>query len=290
MRHGVANDEKVQNINENEQKNIMKNYMQIDVNLINDKKEQPFKIREETNDFKLLEESIRILGITNPLQLVKKDNRYDIVEGHRRLYIAKKIGLKTVPGIIIEEDKDKNNLQLVDGNITSRQELLTSEKVKAYKLKYEAMANMGKSPKQQIAEDENTSVRTVERYLKLSSLTNDMLELIDEFETSKKYGFSMKVGNLFSDLSKENQDVICNYILDKEITIDEKQAKEIIKLDNITLENIDNAINNKPKIDKRKNISIPYKKVESFFSNEETIEERIEIIIKALENYFNKMQ
>ena len=290
MRHGVANDEKVQNINENEQKNIMKNYMQIDVNLINDKKEQPFKIREETNDFKLLEESIRILGITNPLQLVKKDNRYDIVEGHRRLYIAKKIGLKTVPGIIIEEDKDKNNLQLVDGNITSRQELLTSEKVKAYKLKYEAMANMGKSPKQQIAEDENTSVRTVERYLKLSSLTNDMLELIDEFETSKKYGFSMKVGNLFSDLSKENQDVICNYILDKEITIDEKQAKEIIKLDNITLENIDSAINNKPKIDKRKNISIPYKKVESFFSNEETIEERIEIIIKALENYFNKMQ
>ena len=63
--------------------------MQIDVNLINDKKEQPFKIREETNDFKLLEESIRILGITNPLQLVKKDNRYDIVEGHRRLYSEK---------------------------------------------------------------------------------------------------------------------------------------------------------------------------------------------------------
>jgi len=289
LRHGVADSQKTLDINENQEKNIS-GFRRLDINLLNDKNGQPFKIREDTNDFKLLKESIEILGITNPLQVVENGSMFDVIEGHRRLYIAKMLGFKEVDCIVIEKNKDKNNLQLVDGNITARQKLLTSENVKAYKLKFESMQNLGRSPKQEIADEENTSVRTVERYLKLSTLTDTMLDLIDEFETSKKFGFSMKVGTVFTNLSEEQQQIIEDYIIENEVVIDEKQAKEIIKLEPITKDSINQALNKKNKVDKRKNISIPYKRIKDFFSEETSEEERIEIIIKALENFTNKVQ
>ena len=88
IRHDVGNDEKAEDIKQNEEKNTEKKVVEIDVNLLNEMSKQPFKIREETNDFQRLEESLKILGIKNPLQLAKTKDGYRIIEGHRRLYIA----------------------------------------------------------------------------------------------------------------------------------------------------------------------------------------------------------
>ena len=293
IRQPVGNDEKVENIKQNEEKNIEGKVVQIDVNLLNEMSEQPFKIREETNDFQRLEESIKIIGIKNPLQLVKTKKGYRIIEGHRRLYIAKKLGFKTVPCLIQEEDINRNNIQLVDGNTTHREKLLTSEIVRAYKMKYEALKNLGilsEENKKQIAEESDKSIRTIERYLKLGNLIDDLLEYIDEYEINKQEGLIKSVGLILADLDKESQKIVYKYIKENKIILTDKQANAIKNLDNITENTIEKCLNKNNKIDKRKNLSIPYKKLQNFFSEEIKEEERIEIIIKALEEYYKKVQ
>ena len=292
-RHEVANQEKAEEINENKEKNTTQEIINIEVEELDDKEKQPFKIREDTEDFKRLKQSIEILGIRNPLQIVKKDNGYRIIEGHRRLYIAKQLRIKEVPCIIIEEDIEKNNLQLVDGNITHRETLLTSELVKAYSMKYQALKKLGllsEELKKQLAEENNKSVRTVERYLKLSNLIDEFLELIDENEQGKSKFLTRNIGMIISECSKENQEILYKYIVEKEISINEKQAKKIKEIKDLTEEAIENIVKEKTKIDKRKNISIPYKKVKDFFQEDVSSEETIEIIIKALEKYFKEVQ
>lgn len=292
IRHDVGNDEKAEDIKQNEEKNTEKKVVEIDVKVLNEMSKQPFKIREETNDFQRLEESIKILGIKNPLQLAKTKDGYRIIEGHRRLYIAKKLGLTTVPCLIQEEDIDRNNIQLVDGNTTHREKLLTSEMVRAYKMKYEALKNLGllaEENKKQIAEESDKSIRTIERYLKLGNLIDDLLEYIDEYELNKQEGISRNVGLILADLNFEDQKVIYKYIKENKIILTDKQANEIRNLDKITEQTIDKTLNKNKKIDKRKSLSIPYKKIEGFFSEEIKEEERVEIIVKALEEYFKKV-
>lgn len=292
IRHDVGNDEKAEDIKQNEEKNTEKKVVEIDVKVLNEMSKQPFKIREETNDFQRLEESIKILGIKNPLQLAKTKDGYRIIEGHRRLYIAKKLGFTTVPCLIQEEDIDRNNIQLVDGNTTHREKLLTSEMVRAYKMKYEALKNLGllaEENKKQIAEESDKSIRTIERYLKLGNLIDDLLEYIDEYELNKQEGISRNVGLILADLNSEDQKVIYKYIKENKIILTDKQANEIRNLDKITEQTIDKTLNKNKKIDKRKSLSIPYKKIEGFFSEEIKEEERVEIIVKALEEYFKKV-
>ena len=292
IRHDVGNDEKAEDIKQNEEKNTEKKVVEIDVKVLNEMSKQPFKIREETNDFQRLEESIKILGIKNPLQLAKTKDGYRIIEGHRRLYIAKKLGFTTVPCLIQEEDIDRNNIQLVDGNTTHREKLLTSEMVRAYKMKYEALKNLGllaEENKKQIAEESDKSIRTIERYLKLGNLIDDLLEYIDEYELNKQEGISRNVGLILADLNSESQKVIYKYIKENKIILTDKQANEIKNLDKITEQTIDKTLNKNKKIDKRKSLSIPYKKIEGFFSEEIKEEERVEIIVKALEEYFKKV-
>lgn len=290
IRQAVGNDENPNNINENEEKYIVK---MIDIDLLDENDNQPFKIREETEDFLRLKQSIKLLGIKNPLQLIMENGNYKIIEGHRRVRIAKQLGIKKVPCLIVENDKDKNAIQMVDGNITQREKLLTSELVRAYALRFEALKNMGlytEESKEAMAKEYEKSVRTIERFLKLSSLTEDFLCFIDEYEMSKERGIPKNIGLIIADMKPENQEILYIYLATNNVKLTENQAKEIRNISELTSEKIDNVINKKKKVDKRKNISIPYKKVESFFTSEETPEERIDIIIKALENYFNKAQ
>ncbi|MBR3255692.1 MAG: ParB N-terminal domain-containing protein [Clostridia bacterium] len=290
IRQPVENGANTNNINEKEKKYIVE---LVDVNLLNENDNQPFKIIENTDDFKTLEKSVSILGIKTPLQIIVENGKYRIIEGHRRVRVAKKLGIQKVPCIIVENDKDKNAIQMVDGNITQRQKLLTSELVRAYALKYEALKNMGlytEETKEAMSKEYEKSVRTIERFLKLSSLTEDFLCFIDEYEMSKERGIPKNIGLIIADMKPENQEVLYIYLVEKNIKLTENQAKELRNIQELTPEKIDEVINKKKKVDKRKNISIPYKKVESFFTDKESPEEQIEIILKALEKYFENTQ
>ena len=113
---------------------------EIDISLIDDFKEHPFKVI--VNDELLnLEKSIKENGILNPTIVRKKDNgRYEMISGHRRKFASNRIGLEKIPCIIKDLTDEEATIYMVDSNL-QREELLPSEKAFAYKMKYEALKN-----------------------------------------------------------------------------------------------------------------------------------------------------
>lgn len=153
----------------------------------------PYKVidNEEMN---ALIESIQEQGILSPLivrPLENTEDEYELISGHRRLRAAQKAGAKNVPVFIYAVSRDEAAIMLVDSNL-HREHILPSEKAFAYKLKAEALNHQGKrtdltsvqvAPKlatEQIAENEGISKDMVKRYIRLTYLIPELLDLVDE--------------------------------------------------------------------------------------------------------------
>ena len=153
----------------------------------------PYKVidNEEMN---ALIESIQEQGILSPLivrPLENTEDEYELISGHRRLRAAQKAGATKVPVFIYAVSRDEAAIMLVDSNL-HREHILPSEKAKAYKLKAEALNHQGKrtdltsvqlAPKlatEQIAENEGISKDMVKRYIRLTYLIPELLDLVDE--------------------------------------------------------------------------------------------------------------
>ncbi len=153
----------------------------------------PYKVidNEEMN---ALIESIQEQGILSPLivrPLENTEDEYELIPGHRRLRAAQKAGAKNVPVFIYAVSRDEAAIMLVDSNL-HREHILPSEKAFAYKLKAEALNHQGKrtdltsvqvAPKlatEQIAENEGISKDMVKRYIRLTYLISELLDLVDE--------------------------------------------------------------------------------------------------------------
>ena len=160
-------------------------------------------------------------GVLTPL-LIRPDQNdgYEMISGHRRMHTAQKAGLITIPASVREMTDDEAVIAMVDANI-QREELLPSEKAFAYKMKMEAMKRQGArndlTSRQNgtkyrtdvaIAEQTGESARNVQRYIRLTELIPDLLELVDK----KRLNFTIAV-----DISYIPQDVqkwIYEYICD----------------------------------------------------------------------------
>ena len=153
----------------------------------------PYKVidNEEMNT---LIESIQEQGILSPLivrPLENTEDEYELISGHRRLRAAQKAGAKNVPVFIYAVSRDEAAIMLVDSNL-HREHILPSEKAFAYKLKFEAMEHQGRTsgqlvPKSDdnrtmsvIGEDAGESYKTVQRYIRLTYLISELLDLVDE--------------------------------------------------------------------------------------------------------------
>lgn len=153
----------------------------------------PYKVidNEEMNT---LIESIQEQGILSPLivrPLENTEDEYELISGHRRLRAAQKAGAKNVPVFIYAVSRDEAAIMLVDSNL-HREHILPSEKAFAYKLKFEAMEHQGRTsgqlvPKSDdnrtmsvIGEDAGESYKTVQRYIRLTHLIPELLDLVDE--------------------------------------------------------------------------------------------------------------
>ena len=153
----------------------------------------PYKVQdnEEMNN---LIESIREQGILSPLIVRPLENtkdEYEVISGHRRLHAAMKAGLKTVPAFVYDIDRDTAAVMVVDSNL-HREHILPSEKAFSYKLKYEALKHQGKrtdltssqfatkfDTAEIIGNISNESRDTVYRYLRLTNLIPELLDLMD---------------------------------------------------------------------------------------------------------------
>lgn len=164
----------------------------------------PYKV-EDNADMEALTESIRENGILNPLIVRPAENdpsRYEIISGHRRAHAAKLAGIEQVPAFVYPVSRDEAAVLVVDSNL-HRERLLPSEKAFAYKLKAGALYHQGKrsdltsaqfAPKlatEQIAEDVGTSKDTIKRYIRLTNLIPNLLDLMDEGKIAFSVGVEL---------------------------------------------------------------------------------------------------
>ncbi len=161
----------------------------------------PFKVLDD----ELMEqtvESIKQIGVVSPL-IVRPDPEggFEILSGHRRLHAAQLAGLETVPVIVKEMDDDAAIIFMVDSNL-QRENILPSERAFSYKMKLEAMKHQGErgdltsaqvGPKswaaQVVAEEAGDSKSQVKRYIRLTNLIPEILDMVDE----KKIAFNPAV-------------------------------------------------------------------------------------------------
>ena len=226
---------------EEERKNAdLEKIIDIDINNIDDFPEHPFKVIENDEMYNM-SESIKENGVLVPVLVRPKDNgRYEMVSGHRRKFASQLANKETIPCIVRELTDDEAIIIMVDSNL-QREEILPSEKAFAYKMKLEALSHQGKrndltsdqvGPKleranQILADESNTSTSQIKRFIRLTKLIPELLELVD----NKQIALSPAVELSF--LTDEEQYAVLDCI---ECNISTPSHAQAIRLKNLSLE------------------------------------------------------
>ena len=257
-------------------------------------RENPFKVRKD-DAFDSLVESISIDGIYEPLIVCtdKDESGYIIVSGQRRFEAAKTAGLKTVPAVVHDMDKDKMIIAIVDNNICSR-DILPSEKAFGYKLKYDAMKRTAGRPSnnscqvgtnfrtdKEMAENSEDSARQIQRYIRLTNLIPELLKLMDE----GKIAFS--VGVELSYLGEDKQYTVLGQIEELDCTPSYAQANHMHK-DFLSGTLSDDGISEMMSAEKpnqRPMFKVSAEKLSQFIRPDTPPKQAEEFIIKACDHY-----
>ena len=154
-------------------------------------KDHPFKVIGD-EEMERLKDSIRESGVLIPALARPAENGYELISGHRRLAACRALGLSTMPVIVRNLTDEEAVIAMVDSNL-QREHILPSEKAFAYKMKYDALKRSPGRPSknscqlgakyrtdQEIANDASDSARQIQRYIRLTKLTPDILKLVDE--------------------------------------------------------------------------------------------------------------
>ena len=174
-------------------------------------KDHPFKVLDDESMQRTVE-SVEQYGVLSPLiARPRPEGGYEIISGHRRQHAAQLAGLDTLPVIVRNMDDDAAVLLMVDSNL-QRENILPSERAFAYKMKLEALKNQGArsdltSPQvaakfrsdDVVAKDQGISGDTVRRYIRLTSLIPELLDMVDE----KKIAFNPAVELSYLDESQQ---------------------------------------------------------------------------------------
>ena len=187
-------------------------------------KDHPFRVLD---DEKMQEtvESVRKYGVLIPgIVRPHSESGYEVVAGHRRWRACELAGLEEMPVIIRDMDDDTAVVIMVDSNI-QREDILPSEKAKAYRMKYEAMRHQGKKSGKttldEIGEIVGENAKKVQRYIWLSRLSEGLLDMVDH----KKLGFSQGVDISF--LAEEAQWWVQTFVEEQECTVSTVQSAKI---------------------------------------------------------------
>ncbi|MBE6715404.1 MAG: ParB/RepB/Spo0J family partition protein [Ruminococcaceae bacterium] len=164
----------------------IKSPVNIPVSKIHPFEGNPYKVLDN-EEMNFLIESIQQQGIISPVVVRPLENtkdEYEVISGHRRLRASVKAGLETVPAFIYAINRDEAAIMLVDSNL-HREHILPSEKAFAYKLKLEAMKHqgitcgqVGHKSRDEISDTD--SGRQIQRYIRLTYLIPELLDLVDE--------------------------------------------------------------------------------------------------------------
>lgn len=195
--------------------------------------DQPF--RPYTRDrLQELAEDIKENGQINPCTVRKKDGKYVVLAGRNRKRACELAGQK-VSCIIVECDDATADLILVNSNLNQRQELLPSEKAFAYKLQKESYEAKGqKKTAAAVAEQNSENVKMIQRYIKLTRLPKDLLDMVDAGR------LPIMVGVELSNMTSGDMDAISHYLYNHpNLPVSVEQAKELRPLSPVTVTELD---------------------------------------------------
>lgn len=185
-------------------KNTMKKPVNIPVSKLRPFEGHPFKVKDD-DEMNTLIESIQTQGVLSPLIVrpIENTDEYEVISGHRRLHAAVKAGITEVPALIYALDRDSAAIAVVDSNL-HREHILPSEKAFAYKLKLDAMRRQGfrsdltsdqvgrkLETADIIAQQSDDSKTQVRRYIRLTHLIPELLDLMDEGKIALSVGVEL---------------------------------------------------------------------------------------------------
>ena len=252
----------------------------------------PFKVADN-EEMDQLVESIQAQGVLTPLVVRPLNNgEYEVISGHRRLHACKRAGIETVPAMITEMDRDAAAIALVDSNL-HREHILPSEKAFAYKMKLDAMSRQGfrsdltsdqvgrkLETADIIAQQSDDSKTQVRRYIRLTHLIPELLDLMDEGK------IALMVGEALSYLGDEEQYAVLEECEMNDCTPSYAQAVEMKKRyqdGQLTAENISEILS-REKANQKETIKIPTEKLRKYAPNADA-KQLEDFILKACDHY-----
>lgn len=255
-------------------------------------KDHPFKVIDDESMMDTVQ-SIREHGILLPLiARPMPDGKYEIVSGHRRSHAGKLAGLETVPVIVRELDDDAAVILMVDSNL-QRENILPSERAFAFKMKLEAMKHQGqradltsgqvgqklKWSVAMVANQSGDSIKQVQRYIRLTELLPELLDLVDE----RKFAFNSAVE--VSYLNPEEQGWLAETIDSEQSTPSLSQAQRLkhFSQDGKLTEDMVLAIMSEQKKPETERVVLQSRQISQYFSPSATPKEMETSILSMLD-------
>ena len=263
---------------------------------------QPYTIDRPTPDLVRLMDSIEHIGIAEPLIVRPRDaGGYEIISGHRRDYCAKAVGLDTRPILVRNYSDEEADILVVDYNI-NREDLLPSEKAKAYKLKLDAMKRQGartdltsaqvgqklngRFSVEVLAEQVNESRMQIQRYIRLTNLIPPLMEAVD----AGKLKF-VPAADYISHLTEKEQTYL-QFLMERDEvspSVDQAQRLKQISAEGKLENNIIDLIMREEKPLERK-VTLRNDRLQKYFPASYTPKQMEEVIIKLLEGWHRRRQ
>ena len=242
----------------------------------------PFNIRDNETMDELIA-SIKEHGILVPgIARIRPQGGYEIIAGHSRIHACKALGIKDIPMFVRNISDDEAVVVMVDSNI-QREDILPSEKARAYKMKYEAIKHQGKKGNSLdiLGEESGDSSKVIQRFIWLANLSDELLELVDQ----KFLGFTQGVDISF--LNNEEQEWLLNVLNKSSAKLSIKQSAEIKKLSQdgklteAMLWEIISSVSSK----KTRKVTLKAERLNEFFADNYTEEDIEEIIFTLLNKW-----
>ena len=262
-------------------------------------KNHPFKVLDDESMQRTVE-SVEQYGVLSPLiARPRPEGGYEIISGHRRQHAAQLAGLETLPVIVRQMDDDAAVLLMVDSNL-QRENILPSERAFAYKMKLEAIKNQGarsdltsgqivqksKLSIERVAEDAGEGYKTVQRFIRLTNLIPELLDMVDE----KKISFNPAVELSYLDTNQQRD--FLEAMQDTQNAPSLSQAQRLKKLaqEGHFSYDVAFAVMGEEKKDELDKVVIKNDTLRKFFPRSYTPKQMEDTIIKLLEQWQRKQQ
>ena len=274
----------------------------IPINKLKDFADHPFSVKDD-EAMQQTVESIREYGVLVPaIARPLDDGTYELISGHRRKHACELAGLETMPVIVRDLDRNAAIIIMVDSNL-QRENILPSEKAKAYKMKLEAIKRTAGRPTKEnschngtdfrgvrsdsmVAENSSDSARTIQRYIRLTELEPELMQMVDE----GKIGMTPAVE--ISYLKPEEQKLLIETIDSEQATPSFSQAQRMKRLSQEGKLNDDAMLDimMEQKKPETWDLKLPMDKIRKYFPRSYTPQRMEETIIKLLDMWMKQQK